>query len=124
MRSLSEAGFPVNQTKVSRLLRKIGAIKTMNQAGVAVYRLPWEPGPPSTESPLGRLIIDVVRNENLVIVKTTPGAAAVIARLIDHSAEELSILGSTAGDDTILVVPHSIKTIEVTFQAIKARLLS
>ena len=122
MESLLEAGFSVNQSKISRLLRKIGATKTVNQTGLAVYRLPWEPGPPSTQAALSHLVIEIVRNENLVLVRTSPGGAAVIARLIDHTAEELNVLGSVAGDDTVLVVPRSIKTIQDTFEAIKAKL--
>ena len=124
MQALVKAGFPVNQTKVSRLLRKMGAIKTINQAGIAVYQLPWEPIPPSTKTALAHLVIDVVRNESLIFVRCSPGSTSLFARIIDHAAEELGVLASVAGDDTLLVAPRSVKAIEETLLKIKTKLFS
>ena len=45
--ALESLGHPVNQSKVSRLLRKIGAVKSKNEQGQIVYRLPLEPAPPT-----------------------------------------------------------------------------
>jgi len=54
---LQQLGHDINQTKVSRLLRKIGAVKTKNEDGVIVYHLPKEPPPPTLDSPLIDLIV-------------------------------------------------------------------
>ena len=116
---LEEQGFEVNQSKISRLLRKLGAAKTTGSQGEVVYRLPKEPSPPSKQTELRELIIDVVRNEQLIIVYTSPGSASLIARIMDYQDEKLDILGTVAGDDTILVIPKSVKTIQQTQQAIK-----
>ena len=117
--ALKEKGYEVNQSKISRMLRKINAVKTSNELGQVVYHLPFEPAPPPTASPLSSLIIDVVSNEQLIVVYTIPGGAQVIARLIDHQRNRLGLLGSIAGDDTILAIPKTIENIEEIVQNIK-----
>jgi len=109
--TLAAKGHHVNQSKVSRLLRKIGAIKAKNEQGEIVYRLPREPAPPPTSAELSSLVIEITANETMIVVSTSPGSAQLIARILDHHRQELKILGSIAGDDTILIVPASIKTI-------------
>lgn len=119
---LKKQGIPINQSKVSRILRKLGAIKSLNDRGHSVYILPRDPLPPSTESSLAKLIIRVVANETLIVIHTNPGSASLIARLLDHQAQELNILGTVAGDDTLFVTPKSIQRIEETLIGIKEML--
>jgi transcriptional regulator of arginine metabolism len=109
--ALEQQGYAVNQSKISRLLHKIGAVKTKNERGQITYRLPREPAPPQTSSDLSNLVINVTANENLIMVHTSPGAAALIARMLDYHQNDMNILGTIAGDDTILVVPISIRKI-------------
>ena len=116
---LQAKGHHVNQSKISRLIRKIGAIKSKNELGQIVYRLAREPAPPTTASQLSDLIIDVVANEAIVIVNTSPGAAQLVARILDYHKEKMQILGTIAGDDAIFVAPFSIKNISYTFKEIK-----
>lgn len=117
--SLQKKGFEVNQTKVSRLLRKLRAIKTSGSEGQVVYQLPLESDPPLKGSSIEELVTDISLNEIMIVIRTSPGSASLIARVIDHSTEKLDCMGTVAGDDTIFVVPKSIKTIEKTFKAIK-----
>ena len=117
--ALQHQGYDVNQSKISRLLRKIGAVKAKNESGQIVYRLPKEPAPPTSTSQLASLIIDIVYNETNLMIHTNPGSASLIARLIDHHRETLAILGTIAGDDTILVIPKSCKDIMGVYQDIK-----
>lgn len=105
--ALAEAGHQVNQSKVSRLLHKLKAIKTKNQAGDQVYRLPLEPTPPPLLN-LADLVIGMAANESLIIMRTSPGSAQLLARTLDHSRDELGILGTLAGDDTIFIAPQSV----------------
>ena len=121
--ALEALGYSVNQSKVSRLLRKIGAVKSKNERGRVVYRLPHEPAPPLTSDLLSSLIIGVACNETLIIVYTSPGAAQLIARIIDYHKSELSVLGTIAGDDAIFVSPKSIKKINDSVDAIKQLLM-
>jgi len=114
--ALENKGHPINQSKISRLLRKIGAVKTKNASGRIVYRLPKEPAPPTSNSQLTTLVIDITYNETCLIVHAAPGSASLIARLIDHHRETLDILGTIAGDDTILVIPQFCKKIAKVHQ--------
>ena len=69
---LSQQGFTVNQSKISRLLHKLAAIKVKNAQGQTGYRLPKELAPPLSQSPLQHLILRIVTNENLVVIQTSP----------------------------------------------------
>ena len=110
---LSAAGFAVNQSKISRLLRKVGAVKTKNSQGQLVYMLPQEPAPPSMSAPVSELITHMTHNETTIIIHTTPGAASMIARLLDYQRQHMGIAGVISGDDTIFIAPLSIHNIEL-----------
>lgn len=117
--ALQKQGFEINQSKISRLLRKIGAVKTTGVEGQISYQMPLEPEPPAKGSLVDNLVLDLAYNEIMIVVRTSPGSASLIARVIDHNAEKLNTLGTVAGDDTIFIVPQSIQTIEKTVQALK-----
>lgn len=122
--SMVEHGHTVNQSKVSRLLRKIGAVKTKNERGEIVYRLPHEPAPPTTSCQLSSLIIDVVANEVNIIVYTSPGSAQLIARILDYNKDHIDILGTIAGDDAVFIAPASTKEIHYSIKKIRELLFS
>jgi transcriptional regulator of arginine metabolism len=117
--ALQQQGFDINQSKVSRILRKLGAVKMTNERGESTYGLQHGLMPPSTDSSLARLIIDVVANETLIVIHTNPGSASLVARLLDHQAQDLGILGTVAGDDTLFVVPKLNRDIENTLAVVK-----
>lgn len=121
--ALEAKGHEVNQSKISRLLRKVGAVKSKNESGQIVYRLPKEPAPPTPNTKLSSLIINTLSNETCVIVHTSPGSASMVARLLDHKREYCGILGTIAGDDTILIIPDSIEQTEDTLQRVKEVIL-
>ncbi|MCF6471260.1 arginine repressor [Nonomuraea sp. MG754425] len=114
---LAESGVEVTQATLSRDLDELGALKLRADDGSLVYALPGEGGGriPLTrlgtgESPAARLnriaeelLVGAEASANLVIVRTPPGAAQFLASAIDHADWE-SILGTVAGDDTILVI--------------------
>lgn len=114
--ALAIKGHKINQSKTSRLLRKINAIKYKNDQGEMVYRLPHDMAPPPIHTTLGDLIIDIVANETTIIIKTSPGSASLIARIIDN--KECHILGTIAGDDAIFVAPESVAEIATTLSLI------
>lgn len=104
--ALQEQGFEnINQSKVSRMLSKFGAVRIRNTKMEMVYQLPSEMGVPTTSSPLKNLVVDIDHNELLIVVKTSPGAAQLIARLLDSIGKSEGILGTIAGDDTIFITP-------------------
>ena len=117
--ALGKLGYEINQTKVSRLFRKVGAVKIVGPQGQAVYSLPREPAPPLMNTKIRDLILDVVANETLVAIFTSPGSASMVARVLDYQQINTEILGTLAGDDTIFVVPKSIKEIRKLTEEIK-----
>ncbi|MEV6862287.1 arginine repressor [Streptosporangium subroseum] len=114
---LLESGVEVTQATLSRDLDELGALKLRAEDGSLVYALPGEGGGRirltrlgTGESPAARLsrfaeelLVSAEASANLVIVRTPPGAAQFLASAIDHADWE-SILGTVAGDDTILVI--------------------
>ncbi len=117
--ALEEQGHVVNQSKISRLIHKLNAIKSKNEQGQIVYRLPHEPAPPTTTSQLASLVMEALANETTIIVKTSPGAAQLVARMLDYHKERMQILGTIAGDDTIFIAPKSIRRIDQTLEDIR-----
>lgn len=115
--ALEHEGYEVNQSKISRLLRKLGAVKTSNERKQFVYSLQREPAPPTSKNILSQLIISITVNEALIVIHTNPGSASLIGRLLDHNRQELNILGTVAGDDTVFIAPKSIKQIAKTLRA-------
>ena len=104
--ALQEAGFDnINQSKISRMLTKFGAVRTRNAKMEMVYCLPTELGVPTASSPLKNLVLDIDHNHSVVVIRSSPGAAQLIARLLDSLGKAEGILGSIAGDDTIFSTP-------------------
>ncbi|WP_028864344.1 transcriptional regulator ArgR [Psychromonas aquimarina] len=118
--ALQQAGFHnINQSKVSRMLSKTGAVRTRNAKREMVYCLPAELGIPTTTSPLKNLVLDIDRNDSLIVIRTSPGAAQLIARLLDSIGKAEGILGTIAGDDTIFITPSNSKKIDETLTVVK-----
>jgi transcriptional regulator of arginine metabolism len=120
--ALVKMGYEINQSKASRLLRKIGAIKVVNERGQIIYSLPREPAPPTMNTPMRNLILNIVANEFLVVIFTSPGSASMVARVLDYNQITTEILGTIAGDDTIFVAPKSVKNIQKLTNEIKSLL--
>lgn len=117
--ALQEMGFEhINQSKVSRMLSKFGAVRTRNPKMEMVYQLPAELSVPTTSSPLKNLVVDVDHNQMIIVVKTSPGAAQLIARLLDSIGKSGGILGTIAGDDTIFITPTLNTPIESVLDSI------
>ncbi len=104
---LARRGFQVTQATVSRDLRALGAFKTRARDGLHHYAITSHtpPGPDreALKVTLSVYVMSVSTSENLVVVTTPPGAAQVVAAAIDL-AEWEGVLGTVAGDDTVLVV--------------------
>jgi len=110
--SLRKRGIRAAQASISRDLREMGLGKARVEGGGYAYR-PGTSGTPSPAAVEKRLrsvfrdvVVDVKDTSHLVLVKTFPGNANGVASLID-SLEWPEILGTVAGDDTLLVVVDS-----------------
>lgn len=119
--ALKQEGFDnINQSKVSRMLTKFGAVRTRNAKMDMVYCLPAELGVPTASSSLRELVLDIGYNNAVVVIHTGPGAAQLIARLLDSLGKSEGILGVVAGDDTIFITP----TLSISTQELYASVCS
>jgi transcriptional regulator of arginine metabolism len=116
---LAEQGVAVTQATLSRDLEEMGAVKVRRPGVGTVYAVGDElPGPvlralgrqgsgERTDARFSRLaaelLVSVEASANLVVVRTPPGGAHLLASAIDR-AELADVLGTVAGDDTVLVV--------------------
>ncbi|MDY4040807.1 MAG: ArgR family transcriptional regulator [Collinsella sp.] len=96
---LKECGFNCTQATVSRDIADMGLRKLPEGVYVLAEDL-------HLQRMVSELVIGVQRTDNLVIVKAQPGTASGIAAAVD-GAELPDVMGSLAGNDTILVVTHS-----------------
>ena len=112
-------GIDVTQATLSRDLDELGATKVPYSGGGHVYAVPGEGGDTSLQTPdeetvtgarLARigadLVVSVDHSANLVVVRTPPGGAQYLASHIDHTVLP-GVIGTIAGDDTVLLVTRS-----------------
>jgi transcriptional regulator of arginine metabolism len=101
---LDLAGMPATQATVSRDLDELGAVRVRG-GGTMHYRLP-EQLENGEANRLDRLLADwvteIVAAGNLIVLKTPPGSANLVANAIDAAGLE-EVAGTIAGDDTIFV---------------------
>ena len=105
---LAAAGVVASQVTVSRDLEELGAVKVRMAGGETVYAIPELPkdrvAPEShLKRVLGEWLVEVSHSANLVVLRTPPGSAHVVGSAIDR-AGLADVLGSVAGDDTVIVV--------------------
>ena len=113
---LADDGLSVTQATLSRDLDELGAVKIRNTGGELIYAVPSEGGFRTPQAPLGEsakeermrrlsaeLLISAEASANLVVLRTPPGAAQFLASAIDQ-AELHDILGTIAGDDTLMLI--------------------
>ena len=105
---LADEGISATQATVSRDLEEVGAVKIRVAGGETIYALPELPHDRVTpidhlRRVLGEWVADVNHSANLVVVRTPPGCAHVVASALDRSSMA-GIIGTVAGDDTLLIV--------------------
>jgi transcriptional regulator of arginine metabolism len=101
---LRRRGFRVTQATLSRDLRALGAVRVSDRVGGAVYGAP-EAARPDERAVRSALtgFIGMTFSGNLAVARTLPGYAASVAAVFDVAGVD-GVLGTVAGDDTILVV--------------------
>lgn len=105
---LAAEGLSATQATVSRDLDDLGAVKVRVPGGDTVYAIPeFEPARMAPHDHLRRVmgewVAEVRSSGNLVVLRTPPGCAHVVASALDRSNLE-GLLGTVAGDDTLLCV--------------------
>lgn len=114
-RLLADEGVAVTQATLSRDLEEIGAVKIRRPGLGTVYAVPGaeppgpalralsEPGDARVSRLAAELLLSVEASANLVVARTPPGGAHLLASAIDRAALP-EVLGTVAGDDTVLIV--------------------
>lgn len=105
---LEQAGISVNQATVSRDLEELGAIKVRVPGGETAYAIPELPSRQVVPADhlrrvLGDWVVEVARSGDLIVLRTPPGSAHVVASAIDRSGM-VEVIGTVAGDDTLVVI--------------------
>ncbi|BBX25362.1 MULTISPECIES: arginine repressor [Mycolicibacterium] len=112
---LGQEGIEVTQATLSRDLEELGAVKLRGaDGGVGVYVVPEDGSPVRGVSGgterltrlLGELLVSTDASANLAVLRTPPGAAHYLASAIDRAALPY-VVGTIAGDDTILMVARA-----------------
>jgi transcriptional regulator of arginine metabolism len=118
---LQARGVQVTQATLSRDLEELDAVRVRAQSGALVYAVPAEGGDRRPAAPgetaaaghrlsrlLAELLVSADASANLVVLRTPPGAAQFLASALDKVGLP-DVLGTIAGDDTVLVIgrePH------------------
>lgn len=109
---LAAEGVDVTQATLSRDLDELGAIKLRGaDAGAPVYVIPEDGSPvrgvqggtTRLTRLLGELLVSADHSANLAVLRTPPGAAQFLASAIDRAALH-EVVGTIAGDDTVMVI--------------------
>lgn len=105
--ALQREGVQVTQATVSRDIRELQLVKVPSPDGGYQYAVPEDASPAHTRERLARVLrdclVDIDFSENLIVVKTLTGTAPAAAEAIDRMGWP-QIIGSVAGDNTVLVV--------------------
>jgi len=114
---LAGEGVMATQATVSRDLEELGAVKVRMPGGETVYAVPQFEERPAPEEQLKRVfgewVVEVAHSGNLVVLRTPPGSAHVVGSAIDRAGLH-DVLGTVAGDDTVLVVtPEGVGGVKV-----------
>lgn len=116
---LRKAGCEVTQATVSRDIKELRLVKIPVGDNVYRYGLPEKVVVHRDTERMERMFQDSVVNvdysENIIVIKTLPGTAQAVASTIDY-ADEASIIGTVAGDDTIFVVVKPIKDVNRVYE--------
>ncbi|MBV9443362.1 MAG: ArgR family transcriptional regulator, partial [Acidobacteriaceae bacterium] len=98
-RELSQVGIQTTQVTLSRDMRELGMVKT----GEGYRVLPTQNNGPELSDVVNEYLRDIRVAQNLVVLRTSPGNASTLAISIDNEGLD-EVVGTVAGDDTVLVV--------------------
>lgn len=103
---LSLKGFDnISQSKVSRMLTRVGAIRSRNAKNKVIYKLSDQQVIPKVNYAIETIALSVNNNNTQIVLKTAAGGASIIARVLDSLEDSFGILGTISGDDTVFIVP-------------------
>jgi transcriptional regulator of arginine metabolism len=118
---LAKRGFEAGQATLSRDIRELGLVKTSDGYAAARGATVVEPVLPSVSRLVREFVVDVRLAQNLIVLKTSVGSAQPVAAAVD--AEDWpEVVGTLAGDDTILVISPDNRTAQQLVRRIQGML--
>lgn len=106
---LRKESIEVTQATLSRDLAELGVIRMHTDTGMR-YMINMAESGQRVAKLIGYEIVSISSNESCVVVRTLAGRAMGVAQFIDRS-DRADILGTVAGDDTVLIIPDSHESI-------------
>lgn len=105
--ALKAEGFNVTQATVSRDVKELGLIKVPASDGSSVYSLPEQARDEGARPDMVSDSVKSIRSAmHTIVINTYPGMASAVAAAVDRVMKN-DILGSIAGDDTVLIIADS-----------------
>jgi len=118
---LAKRGFEAGQATLSRDIRELGLVKTPDGYSASRATTVVEPVLPSVSRLVREFVVDVRLAQNLIVLKTSVGSAQPVAAAVD--AEDWpEVVGTLAGDDTILVISPDNRTAQQLVRRIQGML--
>lgn len=118
---LNEAGFKVTQATVSRDIRALKLMKVAGKDGKSCYAILTEPSAELGDK-YTRILQDTLTSldvgQNMLVIRTVPGMAMGVAAALD-ALKWKEILGSIAGDDTVMCVARDAEQAEIVAEKLK-----
>lgn len=109
----------ISQSKVSRILKKMGAVKVRNANHEIVYDVPDALHVPKVRNTIESVVLSIRHNGTQIVMKSSIGCAPMLARMVDNLDDSFNILGTIAGDDTLLIIPANTEQIDWTVMRLK-----
>lgn len=107
LQALTDQGFSSTQATISRDIKELRIVKELTSLGTYRYCVPEKDAPPAISDRLNNIfrecVISVDYAENLVVIHTLPGMANAAASALD-AMRSGAVLGTLAGDDTVVIV--------------------
>jgi transcriptional regulator of arginine metabolism len=120
-REIGKRGFRVTQATLSRDMQELG-VSRASQSGIPRYTIPAAASMTALTPLVGAEVVSIDANESLIVVHTLPGCANTVGEFIDVR-QHPDIIGTVAGDNTLLVVPSSLKKTTQVMQFLKHTLI-
>lgn len=117
LKLLQADGIKTTQATLSRDFAELGVIRVITDDGPRYILDANESGKKLAEL-VGFEILNVQSNENLIVIRTLAGRAQGVAHYIDR-LNKVEIIGTVAGDDTVLVIPNKVDNIPIIVNWIK-----
>ena len=118
---LKHRGFRVTQATLSRDMKELGVVRTVDGGG-ARYSMQSASEAQILRPIVGVEVVAIDANEYLIAIRTLPGCANTVAEFIDV-LQHPDIMGTVAGDNTILVIPTSIRKTKNLMVFLKNKLI-